>query len=372
MSQSFLDGLSVNTTKNLKMVQGAAYLPWVVAFALANRPAMQIALTGNGQVIHEVFGGGAVAIDMALGERVQRTWLPILNPRNQPIPFQEITSREANDTIQRARTKAIAMVTGVGMSIYANHNGVAEKFVVDLGIKEDSNLEVVKALSTEKKDQQSGRVLAKYLDWAVALSAARITDPDFHWEVGLHTNHETGEVGVPYIKTNNTYMVSVNLVYKGECHTEFLPVMGILPVQTKNGVKKMDYQPLTEPTVSDWNRAVMRCLAKGISVITGYGLSLYAGEDVTSLAEHEEDPLAHIGNQPPVAAKQEPQTATEKKEQRSDDRDALEQTVRERLTKAGRTEEGVCNWLSIKSLGEASNEELARVLDVLDKFKPAA
>jgi hypothetical protein len=52
---------------------------------------------------------------------------------------------------------------------------------------------------------------------------------------------------------------------------------------TSKGMKKMDHQPLTKPTTHDWNSAVMRCMTRAVAVVTGYGLSVYAREDVESL-----------------------------------------------------------------------------------------
>ena len=76
------------------------------------------------------------------------------------------------------------------------------------------------------------------------------------------------------------WMVSVRVVYKGDEHTEWLPIMtSFEPAQGD----KEGFQAMLEPTVADWNRAVMRCLAKAIAVASGYGLSIYADEVVSAL-----------------------------------------------------------------------------------------
>lgn len=342
--KSFFQNAQVDTTKNIKMVEGASYLPWVVALDLAGRPEQTIAVCpGSGQIIREVLGGGVVAIDMKVGDAMQRTWLPILDRRNAPVAFGKITSRDANDAIQRCRAKAVAMVSGIGMSLYAGHNGNASEFIDKLGVRMDSDLGRVKAIVSEKKDSRTGRVISTYLDWATALSAARITDPDFHWEVEMHVDPETGAADTPYLKVNETFMVSIAVTHKGIKHTEYLPIMGVMPVQTKNGVKKMDHQPLTAPSVFDWNRSVMRCLAKGISVLTGYGLALYGADEVSDLGNEQDQPEP----QPPKVVDL--------------------KNIRQLLKDTGKDEGAMCAWLGIPTLEEASFEDVTKAEEVLRK-----
>lgn len=338
--KTYFENLQIDTSKFTENKNGLSYLSWAVAVSLAGNPEHTPVQFGN-QLYLEVFGGAVVAIDM----EGQRIWLPVLDDRNNPVPVANMTSRDLSDSLQRCRAKAVAMVTGVGMSLYAGFDGNAKKFVEELGIQPDSDLAKVKAI-TSKKGGSSG---AEYLDWASALAAAKGTDNDLKWEVGMYPggiDQETGElVDAPYLKTINTFMVSVKVAYKGRTHTEWLPIMGVAPVQTRNGVKKMDHQPLTAPNVFDWNRSVMRCLAKAISVVSGYGLSIYAGEDLSKGGG------AANGAAPDL------------------------KEVRELLKQTGKDEAAMCEWLGVKSLEDADHEAIAKAEDVLrkalGKSKPA-
>jgi hypothetical protein len=329
---SFLENICLDTSKFVENVDGMAYLSWPMAVSLAKHPEHSLVQFGQKPFL-EIFGGAVVAVDID----EQRTWLPILDKQNKPINLPYITSRDVSDTYQRCRTKAIAMARGIGLSLYAGYDGDGHKFGLDLGLREDSDLVKAKPIVSTKR----GKIEARYLDWATALAAAKITDNSFHWEVGMHQNVDktTGEVvSLPYMQVIDTYMVSVTVTYKGVRHTEWLPIMGVLPVKTKNGEKKMDYQPLTTPTVFDWNRSVMRCLAKAISVATGYGLSIYAGEDL-------------------VEAKSENSSAGAS--------DLTE--IRELLKMAGKEEAAMCAWLGVSSLEEADQESILKAENVLRK-----
>lgn len=339
--KTYFENLSVDTSKFVENKNGLSYLSWAVAVSLAGNPEHVPVQFGN-QLYLEVFGGAVVAIDM----QGQRTWLPVLDERNNPVSISNLTSRDLSDALQRCRAKAVAMTTGVGMSLYAGFDGNAGKFINELGLQPDSDLAKVKAITSKK----SGGSNAEYLDWASALAAAKATDDEFKWEVGTYPSgidQETGEIlDMPYLKIVSTFMVSVKVAYKGKTHTEWLPIMGVMPVQTRNGVKKMDHQPLTAPNVFDWNRSVMRCLAKAISVVSGYGLSIYAGEDLSKGSD------GGNGAAPDLSE------------------------VRNLLKQTGKEEASMCAWLGVKSLEDADQEAIAKAEDVLraalGKNKPAA
>lgn len=329
---SYLENLSLDTSRFVETREGQSYLSWSVAISLAGTPKHEPVMF-NHRPYRRIFRGAVVAIDM-LGQRV---WLPVLDKRNAPIVAENVTSRDVSDALQRCRAKAVAMTTGIGMSIYAGFDGNGGKFVAELGLTAESDLANVKAITSKK----GGNSSAEYLDWASALSAVKATDEAFRWEVVEYpgVDFETGEVvDMPYLKTNDTAMVCVRVVYKGREHLEWLPIMGVLPVKTKFGEKKMDHQPLINPNVFDWNRSVMRCLAKAISVVSGYGLSIYAGEDLSAKDESAADAT------PPDLTK-----------------------VRELLKQTGKAESAMCEWLGIQSLEEADSEAVAKAESVLMK-----
>ena len=329
----YFENLSLDVSRFLEAKDGMSYLNWAAAVGLANNPEHAPSLF-DGQPYLPLFGGAVVAVDM-MGQRV---WLPILNARNNPIAASDLTSRDISDTIQRCRAKAVAMTAGVGMSVYAGFDGDGPKFAGELSINSDTDLAKVKAITSKK----GGGSNAAYLDWASALAAAKITDEAFSWKVGMYpaVDTETGEVkAMPYIKTVDTYMVSVEASYKGKIHTEWLPIMGVLPVKTKNGEKKMDHQPLINPNVFDWNRSIMRCLAKAISVVTSYGLAIYAKEDL-------------LGSEDGTSKDTPAPDLTE---------------VRKLLKEAGKDETAMCAWLGVKSLEEADQESITKAENTLRK-----
>lgn len=277
---NFIDGVKLAIPPaQIEDRDGLSYISWVTALAMAQRPA-QTVVHFNGKPATPMFGGVIVAVDMPLSNgKVQRTYMPVLNNRKQAVPASAINVRDVTNTVARARAKAVAMVTGVGLCLYANYDGDAPRFVKELGLGPEGDPAGVQPISTEKKSK-SGKFVVQYLDWAVALAAARITDANFHWEVVTHAVVDgDGEIHeklfLPFAKG---YLVTLKVTWRGKEHIELLPVMG------------EGHQPLEQPTAADWNRAVMRCLAKGISVVTGYGLSLYAGEDLTMFAEQPEGP----------------------------------------------------------------------------------
>lgn len=336
--KSYFENMAMDTTRFIEKKGGLAYLSWATAVGLAGNPEHAPVLFGN-QPYLEVFGGAVVAIDM-IGQRI---WLPILDERNNPVSVANLTSRDIGDAIQRCRAKAVAMTAGVGMSLYAGFEGDGPKFVADLGIKPDTDLTAVKAITSKK----GGSSNAEFLDWGSALAAAKATDEGFKWSVGMYPSIDstTGEIAdAPVLKTGCTFMVSVRVTYKGKTHIEWLPVMGILPVQTRYGVKKMDHQPLINPNVFDWNRSIMRCLAKAIAVVSGYGLSIYAREDLSKGDAGDTGGRTSAGHDVP---------------------DLTE--VRKLLKEAGRDEAAMCAWLGVKSLEEADQEAISKAETTLRK-----
>ncbi len=275
----FIEGIKTSLSGLTAEANGATYLAWATALALAGRPQQQV-VTFGGHPFLPLLGGAVVAVDAPLPNgALQRTWLPILNPKNEPITLEHLTARDVSDSINRCRAKSAAMVNGVGLALYAGYGENVAKFLKELGVRPNSDLATVEPLVSTK-----GKV--PYVDWTAALSAARITDENFHWEVVMFSlvEQETGElVDVPYCRMPFGYMVAVKVTYKGTSHTEYLPIMGVVDVETRQGKRKMDNQPLLQPTSWDWNRAVMRALTKAIAVVSGYGLNVYAKEDLEAL-----------------------------------------------------------------------------------------
>lgn len=277
MSSSFSEGLKWDFSPFVKTVEGAAYLPYPIVTAAAQK-SPRVVPAEDGRLYHSIFGGAVVSVELD-GQQIS---LPVLDRENKPIPVEAVNSRDISDTIVRAKTKIIAVTRGYGLALYAGDVRPLD-FIKGVGVKPDSDLRTVQP-RVRAKPSKAGTGPA-YVSWADAVAAAKLTDPGFRWEV--LTFNEADEDGVirplPYTRAGVGYMVGVKVTYRGQEHTEYLAIMGVLEVQTKKGPKKLDNQPLPNPTSHDWNRAVARCLTKAIALATGYGLSVYAKEDLEDI-----------------------------------------------------------------------------------------
>jgi hypothetical protein len=294
-----MKNITDDVTLLVKNIDGMSYIPWADALSKTN-PIQHVVLHQQGGVVHPIFGGGVVAIEQPVSKdgALQRTTLVVLDAKSRPIPYQDISSRDVGDAINRCRARSAAVIDGLGLGLYMNVSDGAA-FLKRLGVNGGTRDLTQVPAWTDKKGKkenngQQSRTGAEYLPWSVAIAAARLTDPEFVWSVvDFDTPDENGVVSKqPYIRVPYGYMVAVDLNWKGRAHREFLPIMGVQPVQTRNGIKPMDHQPLPNPTAADWHKAVMRALAKGIAMLTGYGRSAYADEvgSVPGTTEQEEDP----------------------------------------------------------------------------------
>lgn len=277
--KSFVDGIRTSIKGLTEETNGQTYLPWSSALALAERPILDVVTFGEGKDPYlSFFGGVVVAVEGA--ETRQRVWLPVLDGANRPIPIERATARDIGDTQVRCRAKAVALLNGIGMSVYAGYNASVGAFLKAIAVRPDSDLATTQPLTQTKPGSE-----AAYVDWTAAYTAAKLTDPDFFFEVLMFEDvDENGEPkAIPAKRMPVGWQIAVRVNYKGEATTEWLPIMGFLEVKTKNGLKNLDHQPLPNPTVHDWNRAVMRCMTKGVATLTGYGLSVYAKENLEDL-----------------------------------------------------------------------------------------
>ncbi len=279
MSKSFKNGIKTTLIGLVEEKGGLSYLSWATAVALAERPKLNTVMT-NGLPYRELFGGAYVTVECE-GMGVQ---LPVLDNKNRPIHPSKMDVRDLNDTLARARAKAIAMQTGVGLALYGGYKEDANGFIRAVGAVPTSDIATIEPFEKDK-----GRNAA-YVPWPAAWLAAKLTDESANFKVlefenTLYSaNPDTGEAvpsmhKMPALAVAGGWMVAVEITYKGDTHTELLPIMGIVTIDGK----KRDHMPIVMPTVFDWNTAVMRCLAKAIAVLTGYGLSVYAGEDVADM-----------------------------------------------------------------------------------------
>ena len=106
-----------------------------------------------------------------------------------------------------------------------------------------------------------------YLSWSHAWRLLKENVP--HAKVIKHT-FEVGGVMLPYMRDGSGFayvMVTVDLG-DGDVTTEIMPVL--------NHANK----PIANPNSFEVNAQIQRCMAKAISMSTGLGIHLYAGEDL--------------------------------------------------------------------------------------------
>jgi hypothetical protein len=119
---------------------------------------------------------------------------------------------------------------------------------------------------TEKKNGLT------YLSWAWAWAEVLKIDPGANW-YPMYFQADGEPKSILCQMGDGTAMVGVSVAIKGLVRQCLLPVM-----DHKN-------KAIQKPNAFDVNKAVMRCLAKAISM-HGLGLYIYAGED---LPEQEQD-----------------------------------------------------------------------------------
>lgn len=392
---SFFDLVKIDVRPFTKKVDGMSYIPWAMAYGMAGRPEYEVLRFDGGQPVRRLFGGSAVAVRI----EGQDVYLPILDAKGRPIPAGVENARDVSDTIARCIARAIAIRKGLGLSLYSLCEGDGPTYTDCLAITPDTpDIAAVPPL----RDSKSGgkRQDTEYLGWHAAVAACAITDPDFRWWVEEFPSGNGWTLPALKLEGGKGWLVSVAIRYKGRVAKQWLPIMGVLPLLDKNGqpqvvtgrdgkpildrdgkpkVKLLDNQPILNPDVMDWHKAIMRCLAKCIALHTGYGLALYAHEDVTpvtpvAVVAQDEQPQAEAPapEQPqaaPTPALVVVQTADEQP-QGQDQRQALLDEVN-----ALGQETGVfadpdrlarfLAWLKTPSLDAASDEVLKRALQAL-------
>lgn len=258
MATNFYDAFVKGVdTKDIASKGGLSYIAAAKSMELAGRPQVVFA-DFNGQPHLECLNGALVAVDLPVAEGLsQRIWLPVLDQEtNSPVALSKVTVNDINTSRQRCLVKAIASVYGWGMSLYLGCDGDGVKASGLLKVKPDSALDEVEPVVAVLKEGG-----APYIEWGIGLTACRITDPTFVWNVVEYD-------GLPYRKVLGGLMVDVDTVYRGKAQRLSLPVMD----GAHNPI------PADKATVFDWNKTVMRALTKCIAFNTGYGIGVYAEE----------------------------------------------------------------------------------------------
>lgn len=131
----------------------------------------------------------------------------------------------------------------------------------------------------EKKNNMS------YLSWAWAVDKLMRIDPQANWAFRD-----------PMTFPDGSMMVHCDVTIFGKTMYMFLPVM--------------DYRnkAITKPNAFDINKAMMRCLVKGIAV-HGLGLYIYAGEDLPEEEKTQQTAAQPQQQQTPQNQQQQPNAA---------------------------------------------------------------
>lgn len=376
-NKRFYGMLSVDVRKHTMNVEGMSYIPWARAHALAGRPAHEALLfdgPAGKEPVRRLFGGTAVAVAIDAGEgKKQVCYLPILDLKGRPIPDGLETARDVGDAMGRCVARSIAITWGLGLSLYSLTEGDGACYVDAMCIDPTTQDIAPVAPLRDVKGKAGGRQ-TEYLGWHAAVAACRITDPGFTWEV-VEFQQPDGS-SLPATKLGGVgWMVAVKIHYRGQEHVQWLPIMGIAKVKTKNGEKPMEHQPIPEPDIMHWHQAVMRCLAKGIAIHTGYGIALYAKGDVDALEVDVGDvaQVAAEGEADPQAAPQKrveasvPPPSSEQLAPEVSKIDALRAQVKSLLVKTASEERLFYGWLGVSRLEDAGEEKLLRGVQALDQ-----
>jgi hypothetical protein len=118
-----------------------------------------------------------------------------------------------------------------------------------------------KLLATDVSSKVEKKGNLSYLSWAYAWAEVIKVDPTANYEVERFDN-------LPYVKTEEGYMVYTSVTIGGVTRKMWLPVM-----DSRN-------KALTSANMFDINKTIMRCLVKNIAMF-GLGINVYIGEDVS-------------------------------------------------------------------------------------------
>lgn len=125
---------SINYGDQVKQKNNLSYLPWAIAWGELKKvyPMSYYTVYENpdgwmyftdGRTCWVKTGVTAVFDDGTSLEHIER--LPIMDHRNQPIPFEKVTASDANKSIQRSLTKACAR-HGIGLYVYQGEEASEE------------------------------------------------------------------------------------------------------------------------------------------------------------------------------------------------------------------------------------------------------
>lgn len=132
---------------------------------------------------------------------------------------------------------------------------------------------------TEKKNNLT------YLSWSWAWGETVKRYPEAAYEVVKNAD------GLPYFPSPLGIMVYTRVTIEGQTREMWLPVMDganrALTAEPRVIKGKYGDQAVPAATMTDINKAVMRCLTKNLAMF-GLGLYIYAGEDLPEAVKEEQ------------------------------------------------------------------------------------
>ena len=115
----------INVNEKTEKKGNLTYLSWAWAWAEAKKAFPNIKRTVYEDINgHNYFNDGKtcwVKVGVTIGDVEYIDYLPIMDARNNSLPWEKVTSFDVNKTIQRSTTKALAL-HGLGLYIYAGED----------------------------------------------------------------------------------------------------------------------------------------------------------------------------------------------------------------------------------------------------------
>ena len=118
-----------------------------------------------------------------------------------------------------------------------------------------------KEIKGKRQDGTDYSFTLNYISWAYAQKLAKTFDPDFKW---FPVKSENGSLV-------HSGMVLIEMSFLGVTEQHYFPIL-----DAKN-------KAIANPNAFDVNTAQMRGMTKLFSMMSGFGLSLYTGEDIKNL-----------------------------------------------------------------------------------------
>lgn len=262
-------------------------------------------------------------------------------------------------------------------------------------MEENNTFEILNSINVNnmvEKKQAGGGTTLTYLSWASAYQVAKANFPDLEYEI-----ERNPETGLPYWYDPLTgYMVFTKVTINGQTHEMWLPVMDATnhAMKDKPYEVKTKYKTYTVPaaTMTDVNKACMRCLVKNLSMF-GLALYIYKGEDIPQPVEQHSAPIQPVQPANKPVEKVQPQTTAQKPAQVRDTRPVTVdeiKTIKRTLNEYGIDEEFICSKYRVQNLGDLQmyqfthmahnisklkamyeNEKQQRLIDMVKNTKPA-